>query len=67
MNKGSEVRIYNYFKGDWQLFANEPPIVEKPPTFSIKKVSFLCDLGPSCTHQVDTLKTVMSEIGHLNE
>lgn len=60
LNKNSETRIYNYFREEWQFFANEAPIVEKPPQIFIKKADVIKDLGPSITNQIDTLKAVIA-------
>lgn len=60
LNKNSETRIYNYFREEWQFFANEAPIVEKPPQIYIKKADVIKDLGPSITNQIDTLKAVIA-------
>ncbi len=68
INKGSNetTRIYNYFRDDWQYFANQTPVIEKLQPITLKKSDILRDLGPSATQQIDTLKAVMLEIGPIN-
>jgi hypothetical protein len=41
--------MVNYLAGDWQFFAGEPPVVERPPPLILKKSDLLRDLGPAVT------------------
>jgi len=58
--------MVNYLQGDWQFFAGELPIIERPPPIVIKKSDLLRDLGPAITNSVEALKLILGELGAIN-
>ena len=60
-------KVYNYFKSDWQSFADSVPVLEKTTPYFFKKVDLLRDIGPSATSHIDTLRNIMGEGGPPNE
>jgi len=51
--------MLNYLNGDWQYFANEQPIIDKPPAITIRKCDLLRDLGPAGTASPETLRLLL--------
>lgn len=66
-DKLPSLRMLNYINGDWQFFASEQPLIDKPPPITIRKADLLRDLGPPATSSPDTLKLLLGELGPINE
>lgn len=62
----SELKFYHYMNNNYKVFSYEPPLVSKPAEI-IKKVDVMRNLGPYCTFNVESLKTVLQECGPLTE
>lgn len=65
-DKNSDVRFYHFINKSNRVFNYEPPLITKPAEI-IKKADIMRDLGPYCTFNIESLKTVLQELGPLTE